>query len=784
MNMPSHFGISASVASKLRELVRKPTNASRSAAAAVLALLLASAARSQTTTTTTSTTTTTAAPEITLPAFNVSTDLPNDFNATDAMSVARTQSSLLDTPMTARIITRDLLDTIAADSLYDATRYFPGINNGRGAGDAGFLDREDFRGFESNTITVDNFALALLPTGNGPNGNFDPVLLERVEVVLGPDSILSPTGTPGGSMNLITKSPQYKQANEMTYTFGNYDGNKATFDSTGPLPVGGGKLAYRVVAAFQDASTYIPGGIERQVIEMALTDKITDTMQFKFKYFGTQEKFLGAAANPNDNGWEVTDLNSIMGATLANEPSAASGFTYNGLNGDPSWAKYANRYNLFTGELTSTLGQYVNMRLGAFLDYDRNDGYQSYPSAGPSEIYSNTTGQVIGLNNINPAALPVLDRFTPTYARIEEVQNDYAAKLPNFNGISIQPSVGFSYEQVYDASLPSGQISLPVDNLFAPYTVTQPNISAFTFGGGSKSEAWQDSYYALARVGFWNDRILASGGWALIQAGSNQYTLQTNQSLPPTLLTLHGDKDTYFGGLLFKITPDLSAYGSYSSNAALTSNNQQPLWQEGKQYEFGIKGNFFDQRLSFTVDHFQIAQTNIVTPNPLFNIDPVDNPLSLLNNVTNHGFEFNVIGGITKNLSIIASYTSMAYRDQYGRRARNVPDHFDSLMLNYKFSEGTLKGLSVSGSLFQESDVAGEAPPNSATAAGAVKQIGFFVAGYTVGNASVKYAWDRYSIALNINNVTDEKFIWEPASRLSVSPYPGFNWLVTIGTKF
>jgi iron complex outermembrane receptor protein len=772
MKMPHPLGMSVSVVS----------------ISAALAMLLTSVAKGQTTSGTDQSSapaTSAGGSEVTsLPAFSVSADLADPYNAVDTMSVARTQSSLLDTPMTARIITRDLLDTVAADSLYDATRFFPGINNGRGAGDAGFLDREDFRGFESNTITVDNFALTLLPTGNGPNGNFDPVLLERVEVVLGPDSILSPTGTPGGSMNLITKSPQYKQAGEVTYTFGNYDGNKATFDTTGPLPFGDGKMAYRIVAAFQDANTYIPGGIERQVIEAAFTDKLSDTVQLKFKYFGTQEKFLGAAADPNDNGWEVTDPTSIEGATIANTPSAASGFTYDGLNGDPAWAKYANRYNLITGELTAQLGSIVSMRLGAFVDYDRNDGYQAYPSAAPSETYDNLTGQVNGISTINPASFAVLDRFTPTYARIEELQNDYATKEFNLNGVTLQPSAGFSYEQVYDASIPSGQINLPNDNLFAPYTVPQPNVSAFTFAGGSKSEAWQDSLYVMARAGFWNDRIFVSGGWALIQARSNQYSLNANPALPASLTTLSGSKDTYFGGLLFKATKDLSGYVSYSSNAALTSNNAQPLWQEGKQYEFGVKAEFYDQRLTATVDHFQIDQTNIVTPNPLFNVDPVDNPVSLLNDVTNKGYEFNVTGGITKNLSIIASYTNMRYRDQYGRRARNVPDNFDSLMLNYKFTDGLLKDFSVFGALLQEGDVAGEAPPNSATAAGAIKQVGFYVAGYTVGNAGMKYHWGKYSIALNINNVTNEKFIWEPASRFSVSPYPGFNWLVTVGMKF
>ncbi|HEY3757201.1 MAG TPA: TonB-dependent receptor plug domain-containing protein [Opitutaceae bacterium] len=719
-----------------------------------------------------------------LPAFTVTETSNDPLNANEAVSVARTEGSLLDTPATARIITSDLVATIGADSVYDATRYFPGINNGRGAGDAGFLDREDFRGFESNTVTVDDFALTLLPTGNGPNGNFDPSMIDRVEVVLGPDSILSPTGTPGGSMNIMTKSPQYKPSNEATYTFGNYDGNKATFDSTGPVPGLDGRLAYRVVAAFQDAQTYIPGGIERKVIEIALSYKVSDTSNLTFKYVGTQEKFLGAAADPNDNGWEVTDPSSIGGAIIANTPSANSGFTYNGLNGDPAWAQYTNRYNIFMANYTAALGPHISMRVGAFVDYDRNDGYQAYPSTAPGEIYDPNTGQVIGLKSVpNPAALPVLSRFTPTYARIEEFQNDFAGNW-DFSGVTFKPAAGVTYEQVYLASIPGGQINLPADDLFLPYNPPDTPIQDYPLGGGSKSEAWQDTAYAYARLGFLHDHLIASGGTAYIEANSNQYSLNANPALPASLLTLNGHKETYFAGLVYKLTDWASVYYSYSSNASLTSNNRQPLWQDGKQHEFGFKANFFHDRLSFTADHFQIAQTNIVTPNPLFNVDPVNNPVSLLNDVTNHGYEFGVTGGLTQDLSIIASYTYMKYRDQYGRRARNVPDKFGDVMLNYRPHDGPLKDFSVWAAVLSEGDVAGEAPPNAATSTGAVEQVGFYVAGYAVGNAGIKYHWDKYSIGLTLNNITDEKFVWEPASRFSVSPYPGFNWLVTLGVKF
>jgi outer membrane receptor protein involved in Fe transport len=42
-----------------------------------------------------------------------------------------------------------------------------------------------------------------------------------------------------------------------------------------------------------------------------------------------------------------------------------------------------------------------------------------------------------------------------------------------------------------------------------------------------------------------------------------------------------------------------------------------------------------------------------------------------------------------------------------------------------------------------------------------------------VVNAGAAYSWGHLRFNLNLDNVLDKKFWWEPASRQSVSPYPG-----------
>jgi len=144
---------------------------------------------------------------------------------------------------------------------------------------------------------------------------------------------------------------------------------------------------------------------------------------------------------------------------------------------------------------------------------------------------------------------------------------------------------------------------------------------------------------------------------------------------------------------------------------------------------------------------------------------------------------------LTKNISVIASYTRQKYRDFAGRRQRNVPDDIGGALLRYSFTEGAWKNFSVFGAVSYFGEVPAEtitalAP---AVAAGAVRVPalpGFYTAAWNVWNAGASYVHGAWSFNLNVDNVTNKKFGWQPASRLTVSPYPGTTARLTTAVKF
>jgi iron complex outermembrane receptor protein len=715
---------------------------------------------------------------IQLPQFTVSSSAPDAFRLPDTVSGVRIRGQLLDTPLSVAVISRNLLQDLGAESMYDATRYFSGVSNGRGTGAGGILDRQNLRGFESFSRTVDGLSTFLLPGNIGFQANFEPQFIERVEVVKGPDSILAPTGSPGGSINVITKSPQAVAASALTVQVGNYNAGKVTVDSTGPLSPGANpRWTYRVISDYQDAKTYEPGDLREWDLSAQLRRQFPDSGTLTLKYFGEQRELAGAIADPNDNGWYVTDPSSVKGATIPSRPAPGSGFTYDGWNGDAPWSDRIDRFNLLTAEFTQAFGERINMRLAASLLFDNFDQDVGYLGAlPPIESWDPATGQEIALaNNFNPAAAAEIANHITSVNRDEQVQNDYAANF-RWTGLSLQPVAGWTYQQGtnpvnqdWTAPLPNADLLLPT-----PYFPPHPLDSAYSLAAATQANAWQGQAYGFTKAGFFADRVFLLGGASELWTRSASNNLVTGHAV-----VLDGQHDAYLGGILAKPAKNLSAYYMFSSNAAITTGPEnEPVWQTGRQNELGAKSEFFDQRLSFTVAHFQISEANLSSPNPLFNTDPAHNPLNLLTNENSQGLEYELVGALSRHLSVIASHTDMKLRDSYGRRLRNVPDTTSALLLEYRFTTGSLAHLQLFAGAIHNGNSAGETVTGF-TPLGVPEQPGFYISGWTVYNAGAGYRWGRYHVNLNVENLLDSRFIWQPSGRNSVSPYPGATFRLT-----
>jgi hypothetical protein len=140
---------------------------------------------------------------------------------------------------------------------------------------------------------------------------------------------------------------------------------------------------------------------------------------------------------------------------------------------------------------------------------------------------------------------------------------------------------------------------------------------------------------------------------------------------------------------------------------------------------------------------------------------------------------------VTKELTVLGSFTTMHTRDQLGRRPRNIPDTTTNLLLKYDFRSGDLKGAGMFLGVTHVGTAAGEIPPGSGlTPLGVVSQVSFYVPARTILNAGVSYAWKQYRFNLNVENLANKVTVWQGSGRNSLSPFPSTTVRLTTTLRF
>lgn len=152
-------------------------------------------------------------------------------------------------------------------------------------------------------------------------------------------------------------------------------------------------------------------------------------------------------------------------------------------------------------------------------------------------------------------------------------------------------------------------------------------------------------------------------------------------------------------GATYDLTENISAYASYTSIFKPQSrqdergNTLDP--QTGKNYEAGLKSEFFNKRLIASASYFIIEQDNYpiatggLTPSGRAAYRGVDG-------VRTEGFELEVSGRLTENWQLHGGFTHSISRRDGVRVSTGLPANQATPYATYKF-DGALTGLTLGG---------------------------------------------------------------------------------------
>lgn len=727
---------------------------------------------------------------VTLSPFTVSAEANDRYRAGDAISAVRIRSALIDTPSSISVITRDMMDDLAPNRVFDVTRYIAGVQEGRGIQ---FQDRMIIRGFETQNgaRTVDNFLQS------ADADNIEEAVIDRIEVTKGPNAILSPAGAPGGSLNVITKAPLYTRRNSFSATAGLYDAQKALLDLAGPFSAGS-PLAYRLVGSYQNTRRY--WGEDAKLKGWSLAPM--------FSWRISPRSDLTVKLIMADHWIFREPLLILDPSTTATsgEPKLLPGIDPSGLNGIQPWSHVDTASQDLFAVYTTSFTENINLRVAAngrryhetsdqnFLStpglsnrYNPMTGEltqdQTWALLNPALPYNATTNPYVPTNSpwINTANIPNRGDIQDTLRRTANLQVDLAASQ-QFGAISTQTIVGAAFSRQISHNR-TKSAALPGINLLNQ-TYAYPAYPA-AWANDNRANYTNTQIYLSERLGLFDNRLFLTGG--ILRFASKQQNW--NGLTGATSSRLDDSKTMWSAAALYKVRDNVSVYASHSTNANPTIINQtQALWRDGEQDEFGVKTEFFEKRLSLNASYFEIAQTNVTVPNPAYQTDPTQ-PQTLVSDLTNKGFELELMGRLTPNFSAIATYSHLKMRDALGRMVRAVADNNAAVLLNYRFTEGAAQGLALSLGVTYAGKRAGDIPDGNFTQLNVVKKVSFYLEPHYLTTLSASYRVNKqWSLRLNVDNLFDDAdYVSVAGGRITgtgITTQPGLNARLTTTFEF
>lgn len=220
-------------------------------------------------------------------------------------------------------------------------------------------------------------------------------------------------------------------------------------------------------------------------------------------------------------------------------------------------------------------------------------------------------------------------------------------------------------------------------------------------------------------------------------------------------------------GLMFAPRENINIYGSYTTTTSLRGN-ANPLINGGtigaavtRQWEAGVKTDWFDEKLRFNINLYSMDMNNL-SYSVLNDQGNATGYYDFAGDLTRKGIEIDLIGRAFENLEVMAGYAYLdaKYHDSpayvNGSRPMMAAEHTANAFLNYTIRDGALRGLNFGGGVYY----VGERPVNEFTQKTIIHNTvpgvePFMLNAYTTLNAQIGYTNGNYGIKFFANNLND-----------------------------
>ncbi|WP_274541242.1 MULTISPECIES: TonB-dependent siderophore receptor [Methylosinus] len=643
--------------------------------------------------------------------------------ARGSATATKTDTPIIETPQSISVITREQIEDQQPQSMSQALRYTSGV-----VSEALGIQNHDaiyIRGFsDADGGGIQYLDGLKLPYGVGfANVRLDPYLLERIDVLKGPASVLYGQSSPGGIVNMTSKTPIDRSFGEIQLQGGSYKGLLGAFDIGGRLDHDG-QFIYRLTGAMRDSDSQVDFVHNRRA---AIAPSFTwrPDADTKLTVYGSYQS--------DDPGGRFYNIVPASGSLFLNQNGKLPRSFF---DGDPT-------FNTFDRT------QYY---IGYAFEHRFDDVWTVRQNMRFFEI-AGTYKDVFGIGYAAGS-----DRIINRYTRynlesLGALTNDNQIEATFTTGVIAHHALlGLDYQHVADTNR-VGVGSAPSLDAYAP--VYYQSIPVPTF--------YQDQTQILNQTGLYvQDQMSWAGLHVMAGLRRDWADLDTTNHLSDNKVTHKWDRAlTWRAGALYEFLNGVSPYFSYSTSFFPTTGvdfGGKPFDPTtGEQYEAGVKYKPPGYNAYVTVSAFDIEKNNVLTPDP--------DPTHLFANVQtgqirSRGIEVTGVMSLTEGLNAIVSYThnnvevTKATDKTLGKTPLYAPRDAASGWLDYTFGADALSGLTLGGGVRYVGWTYGDTSNT------------FKAPGYAVADAMVRYRLDRLhpdlknmELQVNASNLFDRTYV-------------------------
>lgn len=566
--------------------------------------------------------------------------------------------------------------------------------------------------------------------GNYNNTRPDIFTLEQVEILKGPASVLYGKGSPGGLVNVVSKTPKAEAAHQIVVEAGNFNRKQIAIDSTGTIANNEDWL-YRLVSVVRDSDTQVKQVEDKsKVIAPSITWLASEQTQLTL--------LVNYSKTQSDTGAQFLPLQG----TLLPAPNGKkiSSDTYLGL---PSFNKYDAKTFAITLMATHDINDYWQLSANArytdaSADYQQAwstflpggnryiynpDGSLYKDGTVPRTFYRNdatSEQKVIDVRLLGEFSTGDIEHKVLIGTQYQDVKTGragYYAFAPGLDFSTGLPdnTLGDSlWVNLFDPQY----VDTDVDAMLAPFYTKQPATTSTDIGVYISDQIDIDLWSITLGARFDDSESETAGD----EQSDSEISLSA--------------------GVIYKFENGVSPYINYAESfePVIGDNGQGKLLkpQRGEQIELGVKyvPTHFDG--FFTLAWFDIEQTNLSDPNGA--------PQSFQQQsgkATIDGIEFESLVTIG-DFSVELNASKLNTENANGYKLDSVPEKQASAWLGYKPSgrfEGFKSGLGIrySGESFDGTDT-------------------YKTPSYTLADLMIGYEVDRWDFAVNVRNLTDKTY--------------------------